>query len=65
VAEQVRIEYAADQEQAGCRGAALLARRATGARVDPGWLCLIQGALQHRSHSVFRLMTHHALDSLV
>ena len=27
LAEQVRIEYAADQDQAGCRGAALLARR--------------------------------------
>jgi glucokinase len=27
VAEQARIEYAADQDQAGCRGAALLARR--------------------------------------
>jgi predicted NBD/HSP70 family sugar kinase len=29
-AEQVRIEWAADQDQAGCRGAALLARRAHG-----------------------------------
>jgi glucokinase len=36
VAAQARIEWAADQDQAGCRGAALLARRSHGSAREPG-----------------------------